>query len=278
MKKLIRLIGVCVFGLVMLVLVSACAGVTQSPNGTVTSATIVGKVQSVNASQHSVTLNVNGQMYTVNGLTDPQIAALQNQVGKTYTIHVTQNPDGSYNISSGTDPQENDTATPGVQQTETPGAPAAGNISFIGKVQSVNNSSISVSMPDGKVLSMNIVIGQTDLGENGVLPTVGQLIKVKAITNSDGSFMAKSLKVADSNDTQDQNVVDYQGVTTSAVGSDGVIHFKVGNDNYSYTINANTEVKDFANAQAIGANQPVKVKVQFNGSTPVVLEVQNAND
>ncbi len=54
MKKLIRLVGVCVFGLVMLVLVSACAGVTQSPNGTVTSVTITGTIQSVNASNHSV--------------------------------------------------------------------------------------------------------------------------------------------------------------------------------------------------------------------------------
>jgi hypothetical protein len=281
MKKqtlhLIRLVGVCVFGLVMLVLVSACAGVTQNANGTIT-ANIVGQVQSVDASKHSVTLNVNGQLITVNGLTDQQIAALQSQVGKTYSIHTTQSTDGSYNINSGTDPQENDNATPGVEQTEVPGAPELGSISFTGTVKSVSNSNIQVSMPDGKVLSMNIVNGQTDLGENGTLPTVGQLIKVKAITNSDGSFMAKSLKVADSNDMQDQNVVEYQGVTTSAVGSDGVIHFKVGNDNYSYTINASTtQVKDFPNAQAIGANQPVKVKVQFNGSTAVVLQVQNSN-
>ncbi len=54
----------------------------------------------------SVTLRVNGQSFPINGLTDQEVQALQtNQaVGKTYTIHVTQNPDGSYNISSGTDP------------------------------------------------------------------------------------------------------------------------------------------------------------------------------
>ncbi len=272
-KQLLQLVVIGLFSFVMLVLVSACTGVTQNPNGTV-STTITGTVQSVDAAHHSVTLSVNGQTLTVSGLTDQQIAALQSQKGKTYTIHATQNTDGSYNINSGTDPQENDSATPGVEQTATPGTPEAGSISFTGTVKSVSNSSISVSMPDGTILPMNIVNGQTKLDDNNTLPTVGQVVKVQALANSDGSFMAQELKAADSGDTQ--SVVDYKGVTTSAVGSDSVIHFKVGNNNYSYTVTT-VKTKDFANAQAIGSNQAVKVEVQFNGSTATVVSVESNN-
>lgn len=269
---------ICVVSLVMIVLLAACAGVSN-PAGTNPAGTtsLTGTVVSVNAAQHSAVLTVSGQQVTVNGLTDQQVAALQTQVGKVYTFQVTGSGT-SYTIVPNSTPQPGETQTSGSNATQSPTTFAPGSIQFTGTVRSISSTSTMVSMPNGKVLSMNIVNGQTDLGENGALPTVGQLVKVKAVVNtSNGSFTATSLKVANSGDMQDQNVVEYQGVTTSAVGSDGVIHFKVGNDNYSYTINASTtRVKDFANAQAIGANQPVKVKVQFNGSTAVVLEVQNA--
>jgi hypothetical protein len=282
MNKMIRFIAVGIFGLLMLVLVSACTGVTQNPSGG-TSVTIVGKVQSVDAKNHTVTLNVNGQVITISNLTDQQVALLQNQVGKNYRIQVTQNSDGTYNANTNSNPVEDNTATPGIEQSETPGpqqteAPSQGSISFIGTVKTVSASSITVSMPDGSSLTMSIVNGQTKM-ENG-LPTANQLVKVEATANTtDGSFTATSLKPADANESEsDKNTVDYKGTTSSAVGSDNVIHFKVGNKSFSFTISSSTKLKDFANAQAIGANQLVKVTVQFNGSTGTVLKVENASN
>jgi len=279
-----RLVIIGMAVLLLMALFTACAGVTTT-NGTLS---ITGKVQSVDAANGTVTLNVQGQSQpiVIKGLSSAQASALQGQVGKTYTITATQNSDGSYQIDVNGKPVLSAPGTP--EGIETPNAnepastPGQGSISFIGKVQSASSSNIVVSMPDGSTLSMNIVNGQTDLSDfNGSLPAANQLIKVDANTNSDGSFTATKLKATDSGDTSNQtklNTVDFQGVTTSSVGSDGVIHFKVGNKSYSYTIGSNADLGDFNNnAQSIQANQAVKVKVQFNGSTGTVIKVGNAN-
>ena len=283
-------IAVCVVALVFIVVVSACAGVNTNGNTT----TVTGPVVSVNAQQHSVSLNFNGQTITINGLTDQEVALLQANASKisSISLQVTKNSDGSYTISSGQNsitisftsggsstfnsegtPEANNNETPNA--TEPQGQVEPGSISFTGNVKSVSSSNIVVSLPDGSTLSMTIVNGQTDLSDfNGGLPSVNQLIKVDATANTDGSFLASKLKPADSND----NTVDYKGVTTSAVGSDHVIHFKVGNKSYSFTIGSSGDLSDFnGNAQSIGNNVSVKVEVQFQGNTYTVTKVSSSN-
>jgi hypothetical protein len=103
------------------------------------------------------------------------------------------------------------------------------------------------------------------------------LIKVEALANPDGSYIAQKIDTTDSGDLQDQNKVDYAGVTTSAVGANNNLSFKVVTKVLTFTIGPTTQIKDFASAQAIGSNQPVKVKVLYNGSVATVLEVQNSN-
>jgi len=271
------IVGIC--SVFMMMLFSACQGFAiPGANGTTGSATLVGQVQSVNASAHSVTLSVNGQQLTVNGLTDQQVALLQSQQGKRYSIQVTQAGTNTYTISTNTQPQPTDNATPGVvnntpEGTNNNGANVGGTIEFTGAVQNVSNGSITVRMPDGQGLSMNIVAGQTDEEHlNGIQPSVGQVMKVKATANTtDGSFTASKLDLAKPDEIQDQNAqntIKYQGITTSAVGADNKLNFKVGNKSFSYSIGTGAELKDFNfSPQNIGNNVPVKVKVVFNGST-----------
>lgn len=160
------------------------------------------------------------------------------------------------------------------------GTPVPGSISFIGPVQSVNSSSIVAKLPNGQSLTARIVNGQTDLSDfNGGLPSQGQLVDMKATTNTDGNFTAAEIKPSDSNDTTDQNTVKFEGVVTSAVGADNVLHFRVGTQDFSYTLNATTDLSDFQNnARTIGSNRAVEVKVQFQGTSATVLEVSAQND
>ncbi len=262
--------------LALMALFTACAGVgTNGANGNLT---VSGSVVSVSPQNHSVTLNINGQQKTISGLTDQEISLLQGHVGKMYSIQVTQNSDGSYEIVTGTNPTAEGTPETGETPTtgETPGAIQPGSISFTGKVQSVSNNSIVVSLPDGKSLTMSIINGQTDVSDfNGQQITRGELIKVEATANTNGSFLASKLKKADSAD----NVVDFQGVTTSAVGADHMIHFAVGNKSFSYAIGSNADLGDFSgNAQNIGNHANVKVEVTFNGTTGAVTKVSTANN
>jgi hypothetical protein len=274
---------ICGIGFLMIILFSACEGVAPT-TGTTTGATtatgntITGSIVSVNAAQHSVTLNVNGQQVTVSGLTDQEVTTLQAQVGKTYTFQVTLNGNNAYTITSNSIPQLNEASTPEANSTQSSTAFEPGSISFMGKVQSVVPTHIVVAMPNGQTLAMSSN-SLTDLSDfNGALPTVGTFTSVKAIANTDGSFTAKSLKPANLGDA-DQNVVEYQAVTTSAVGADAVLHFKVANQSYNFTIGPAADLGDFNhNAQAIGANLPIKVKVQFNGSTGAVLKVSNSSN
>ena len=278
MQSRFQTILVCVIGLLMMILVTACAGVPGTSGNTIT-----GAIVSVNTAQHSATLNVNGQQVTVSGLTDQQVTTLQAQVGKTYTIQVTQGSGNSYTINSNSTPELIETNTPQPNVTETTNSTEPqtsleqGNISFTGKVQSVGNNRIVVSMPNGQTLSMSIN-SQTDLSDfNGALPTTGTLVKVKATANTDGSFTASTVKPATPGDL-DQNVIDYHGVTTSAVGSDRVLHFKVATKSYSFTIGSTANLSDFNNnAQSIGNNLQVKVEVQFNGATGTVIQVGDSN-
>jgi hypothetical protein len=267
--------------LALMALFTACAGVgTNGGNGNLT---VSGSVVSVSPQNHSVTLNINGQQKTISGLTDQEISALQSQVGKMYAIQVTQNSDGSYEIVTGSNPTAED--TPGAGETpttgETPVANEPGSINFTGKVQSASNNSIVVSLPDGSSLTMSIVSGQTDLSDfNNALPTAGRTITVQATANTtDGSFLASKLGQADSGDLQSQNVVDFQGVTSSTVGADHVIHFAVGNKSFNYAISSNADLSDFSgNAQNIGNHANVKVEVTFNGTTGTATKVSSATN
>jgi hypothetical protein len=267
--------------LALMALFTACAGVgTNGGNGNLT---VSGSVVSVSPQNHSVTLNINGQQKTISGLTDQEISALQGQVGKMYAIQVTQNSDGSYEIVTGSNPTAED--TPGAGETpttgETPVANEPGSINFTGKVQSASNNSIVVSLPDGSSLTMSIVSGQTNLSDfNNALPTAGRTITVQATANTtDGSFLASKLGQADSGDLQSQNVVDFQGVTSSAVGADHMIHFAVGNKSFSYAIGSNADLSDFSgNAQNIGNHANVKVEVTFNGTTGTATKVSSATN
>ena len=93
--------------------------------------------------------------------------------------------------------------------------------------------------------------------------------------NPDGSFTATILKPAVSGDP-DRNVIAYTGITTSTVGADRVLHFTVGDKSYTFPLPATAVLNDFGgNAQAIGNNVSVKVKVQFPANT--VVSVGNPN-
>jgi hypothetical protein len=292
MKHLIHrfpIIVVCAVGILFMALFAACSGVavptTNSP------VTVTGTIKSLGATNGSVTLTVNGQDLTINGLSSAQVSQLQSQVGKTYSITAVQNSDGSYTISTGSNAITVAVGTPeGIQSpsanetpggTESAGTPQAGTISFIGKVQSVNGNSIVVNMPNGSTLSLAIVNGQTDLGDfNNTTPTVGATIKVDANANTDGSYAATKLSQTDQSDliNPNLNTVKYQGVTTAAVGPDNVLHFTVGNKSYSFAIGSGADLSDFTNgAQGIQANQMVKVSVLFSGSNGSVTKVSLNN-
>ena len=275
-----------------MVFFAACSGVatTTNSNGTTTS-TITGKLVSVNPAGQSATFLVNNQSVTVNQLPSDLITQLQSHQGQDVTLQVTQTGQNTYNFNVNTSVTVNGTpvTTTSTTTTTTSGQPTTtaavqpGKLDFYGKVQSINATSIVVAMPNGDAITMAIN-AQTDRDNdfaNGQ-PTVGQEIELKGITNQDGSFTATKLgflKQDDLNDTVKLNTVDFQGVTSSAVGSDNVLHFTVGNKPYSFTLNtATTENKDFPNFQAIQNNQPIKVTVQFNGSNGTVTKVENAVD
>jgi len=263
-QKVVKQIVVGIAALVLMVLFSACAGV-----GTPGTTSFSGSIVSVSAQNHSVTLSVNGQSETIKGLTDQEVNLLQSQVGKVYTLQVTQNSDGSFTIQTGTTPQLGE-GTP-----QTGGTNEPGSIEFIGNVTSSGHGNIAVSMPDGSSLSMST--NGADLGDfNNSLPGAGTHVKVQANANSDGSFTATKIGNVDSSD--DATIVTYQGVTTSAVGSDRVIHFGVGNKSFNFTIASTAELQDFSgNAQSIANGTSVKVTVQFSGTSGTATDVGNNN-
>ncbi len=261
--------------LVVMVLFTACAGV-----GTNGQTTLSGSIVSVDLQHNTLTLNVNGQTKTIDNVPTAVLQALQGQVGKMYSITVTQNSDGSYTIVAGTNvtpettggtPETGETSTP-----ETTGPSEPGNVEFIGNVTSSGNGSITVSMPDGSSLSMS-TNAQTELKDfNGSLPGVNTRVKAEATANTDGSFTATKIGSVDSSD--DPNQATYQGVTTQAVGADHVIHFTVGNKSFSFQIASTADLSDFGgNAQSIASGATVKVTVEFSGTTGSVTKISNPN-
>jgi hypothetical protein len=272
-QKIVKQIVVGIAALVLMIMFTACAGVGASTGNGLTNLTFSGSVVSVDVAHHSVTLNVNGQTKTINNIPDNVISNLQNQVGKFYSMQVTQNSNGTYSIQSGTNVTPEANETPESNQTASVNEP--GSIDFIGSVQSANSSNVVVKMPDSSTLAL-VVNGQTDLSKfNGSLPNAGQTVKVSA-TASNGSFIATDLKPTDSGDLQNQSTVTFQGVTTNAVGTDRVIHFTVGNRSFSYPIASTADLKDFnGNAQSIANAASVKVKVQFNGISGTAIDVSN---
>ena len=69
-----RWVIVCACSLFVMLLFTACSGTIGT--GT-SSGTITGSVVSVNQANHSATVNVNGQQFTINGLSDPQVSQIQ---------------------------------------------------------------------------------------------------------------------------------------------------------------------------------------------------------
>ncbi len=168
------------------------------------------------------------------------------------------------------------TATqPPASNATTPVAFRAGGISFIGPVKSITSNSLVMSAPNGETFTLAIT-AQTDRSAfGGSLPTVGASVDIDAAVNPDGSFTATILKPAQSGDP-DLNVIAYTGITTSAVGPDRVLHFTVGIKSYTFTLPTTADLSDFGgNAQAIGNNVSVKVKVQVPTNT--VVSVGNAS-
>ncbi len=179
----------------------------------------------------------------------------------------TQSPPGTTATTSAT--QVPPAATQPPAATPAPVAFKAGGISFIGPVKSITSSSLVMSAPNGQTYTLAIT-AQTDRSAfGGSLPTVGTSVDMDSAANPDGSFTATILKPARAGDP-DLNVVAYTGITTSAVGADSVIHFTVGVKSYTFTIPPTADVSAFgANAQAIGNNVTVKVKVQYPAKTVV---------
>ena len=153
----------------------------------------------------------------------------------------------------------------------------AGGISFIGPVKSITGSNLTMSAPNGQTITMAIT-AQTDRSAfGGSLPTVGSSVDMDSVANPDGSFVATILKPAVQGDP-DLNVIAYTGITTSAVGADRVLHFTAGVKSYTFTLPSTSVLSDFSgNAQAIGNNTSVKVKVQFPANTVVSVGNPNAS-
>jgi len=181
--------------------------------------------------------------------------------------------------STTTSPTQVPTAAPtqAPTATSTPSTVAfkPGGISFIGPVKSVTSSSLVMSAPNGQTYTMAIN-AQTDRSAyGGGLPAVGASVDMDSVINPDGSLTATILKPAVPGDP-DLNVIAYTGITTSAVGADRVIHFTAGVKSYSFTIPATADLSDFGgNAQSIGNNVTVKVKVSYPAKT--IVSIGNPN-
>ncbi|HEY0753045.1 MAG TPA: hypothetical protein VGD98_03720 [Ktedonobacteraceae bacterium] len=288
---LLRKIVFTVASMLLLILFTACAGV--GTNSTGTSFSITGTITQVDSANHSVTLNVSGQQYTINGLTDQEIQALQQHQGQLYTILVTKNTDGTYTITTGTNPTLATNQTPGVSETpganetpdanETPGANetpnateaanSTGSITVTGQAQNVvNNSSLTITLPDAT--SLTITITQATKIDSSV--SNGQIVQVDADATSSG-FNASGIKHPDNSD--DVNKFEFTGKTTRAVGTDNILYVTVGNHSFNYAIGQGAKLDDFSNSVSnINNGTLVKVKVLFNGSKGTITEVSNKNN
>lgn len=170
--------------------------------------------------------------------------------------------------------QGSSTATQSPTSTQPPVAFKPGGISFIGPVKSISSTSLVMSAPNGQTYTMAITAQTDRTAFGGNLPAVGSSVDMDSAINPDGSLSATILKPARAGDP-DVNVVAYTGVTTSAVGADRVLHFTAGTKSYTFTIPQTAVLTDFGgNAQSIGINMSVKVKIQYPANT--VVSVGNA--
>ncbi len=186
-----------------------------------------------------------------------------------------QSTTGSTVTTTSTTQVQQPTTTQSSSPTAQPVAFKAGGISFIGPVKSVTSSSLVMSAPNGQTYTM-VITAQTDRSAfGGSLPTVGASVDMDSTINPNGSLTATILKPAQAGDA-DLNNIAYTGITTSAVGADRVLHFTAGVKSYTFTLPATAVLTDFGgNAQAIGINMSVKVKVQYPANT--VVSVGNAS-
>jgi hypothetical protein len=187
-----------------------------------------------------------------------------------------QNGTGSTGTTPTTTSATQVSSTPTLQSTPTTQTVAfkAGGISFIGPVKSITSSSLVMSAPNGNTYTLAITASTDRSAYGGGLPAVGSSVDMDSTINPDGSLTATILKPAQPGDP-DVNVIAYTGITTSAVGADRVIHFTAGVKSYTYTIPASAVLTDFGgNAQAIGINMSVKVKVAYPSN--MVVSVGNA--
>ena len=142
-----------------------------------------------------------------------------------------------------------------------------GGISFIGPVKMINSTSLVMTAPNGQTYTLAIAATTDRSAYNGGLPPIGSSVDMDSAINPDGSLTATRLKPGVPGDP-DTNVIAYTGTTTSAVGADRMIHFTVGTKAYTYTIPPTADLTDFGgNAQAIGINILVKVKVVYPANT-----------
>jgi hypothetical protein len=186
-----------------------------------------------------------------------------------------QSTTGSTVTTTSTTQVQQPTTTQSSSPTAQPVAFKAGGISFIGPVKSVTSSSLVMSAPNGQIYTMAITAQTDRTAFGGSLPTVGVSVDMDSTINPDGSLTATILKPAQPGDA-DLNNIAYTGITTSAVGADRVLHFTAGVKSYTFTLPAAAVLTDFGgNAQAIGINMSVKVKVQYPANT--VVSVGNAN-
>jgi hypothetical protein len=244
-----------------------------------TNLTLTGQVVSVDLTNHTIIINVNGQTRTITNVPTNVLTNLQSQVGKVYSFQVTQNSDGSYSLQTGTNVTPEATESPTTTQSSSPTAQPvafkAGGISYIGPVKSITSSSLVMSAPNGQTYVLTIT-PQTDRSAfGGSLPAVGASVNMDSAINPDGSLTATILKPAQPGDPN-LNVIAYTGITTSAVGPDRVLHFTAGVKSYTFLIPATAVLTDFGgNAQAIANNVSVIVKVQYPANT--VVSVGNAS-
>ncbi|HLZ59147.1 MAG TPA: hypothetical protein VKR06_19560 [Ktedonosporobacter sp.] len=241
MQQRFRWILACIIGLFILILASACTGPTTADSASA-----------------SPTSGVPTNVTATSTPQGPSAIATQPPVTPTATHQPT--PTGTTSASS-------------IPQNL---GFKAGGISFIGTVRSVNNTTLVAGMANGQTLSMSIT-AQTDRSDfGGNLPAVGSLVDATTSANPDGSFNATALKSATPGDP-DTSIIEYQGITFSAVGADHVVHLQVGTRSYTFTVPSSADLGDFGgNAQSIGNNQSVTVEVQYSGSTATVTAVKNS--
>ena len=185
-----------------------------------------------------------------------------------------QTPTGA-TITPTTNTQAQPTSTQQPVTNQTPVAFKAGGISFICPVKSITSNRLVMSAPNGQTYTLAITAQTDRTAYGGSLPAVGASVDMDSIINPDGSLTATILKPAQPGDP-DVNVIAYTGITTSAVGADRVLHFTAGTKSYNLTIPATANLSDFGgNAQAIGINTSVKVKIQYPANT--IVSVGNAS-